>query len=319
MLARNLKGLCLAASIVVMAACTWALFDADVPAAVRCAAMLLPVGVLGAYVASQHLRRPEHDDEQFDTEIILPAIHEHVETHTSSLHALQEQQGFLVSEQGMVALNARVQDLLSLLEKTIADMGRAGVVAKESGGSVDRAVSAVRQAVESVTTIGIYIDTSLQTYRGLVDQAATIGRIVESIHEISSQTNLLALNAAIEAARAGDSGRGFAVVAAEVKRLAGRVGQSSKEIGNIAASLSRSSADALRDAENAAKQAGIGRSGAEQAHRAMEEVIDGARKRVAIVGGINEALTEQSEVTSALSQEVQMLIEQGAARVALLD
>jgi methyl-accepting chemotaxis protein len=127
------------------------------------------------------------------------------------------------------------------------------------------------------------------------------------------------LNAAIEAARAGESGRGFAVVAAEVKRLAGRVGQSSQEIGKIASSLSQSSGLALREAEAAAAQATRGRGSAGQAHDAMSEVIDGARKRVVIVSAINEALARQSQVAAGLSQQMQGVLQQGAVAVALLD
>ena len=39
--------------------------------------------------------------------------------------------------------------------------------------------------------------------------AQLIGKVTETITEISSQTNLLALNATIEAARAGSAGQGF--------------------------------------------------------------------------------------------------------------
>lgn len=296
------KGLCLAASIFVVAACCWVLFDVAATAVARSLAALLPLAAAGILFSAGRNARA--------SAVSLPATAQMIEVPADP----DEQQGFLVSEQEMHALHTRVQDLFSLLERTIADMARAGAVAKESGGSVDRAVMAVQQAVESVTTIGIYIDTSLQTYRKLVEQAATISNIVDGIRAISSQTNLLALNAAIEAARAGDSGRGFAVVAAEVKRLANRVGQSSDEIGKIAASLSRSSGDALRDAERAAAQAGVGRSGAEQAYKAMEEVIDGARKRVTIVRAINDALNDQGKLTTTLSREIQMLLQQRSDR-----
>jgi methyl-accepting chemotaxis protein len=60
--------------------------------------------------------------------------------------------------------------------------------------------------------------------------AVQIGKVVETITEISEQVNLLALNATIEAARAGEAGKGFAVVANEIKELAKQTAEASGEI-----------------------------------------------------------------------------------------
>ena len=60
--------------------------------------------------------------------------------------------------------------------------------------------------------------------------ALKIGKVTETITEISEQTNLLALNATIEAARAGEAGKGFAVVANEIKELAKQTSDATQEI-----------------------------------------------------------------------------------------
>ncbi len=69
-----------------------------------------------------------------------------------------------------------------------------------------------------------------KTVDALGKAAREIGRVTETIADISDQTNLLALNATIEAARAGDAGRGFAVVANEIKELAKQTALATDEI-----------------------------------------------------------------------------------------
>ncbi len=91
----------------------------------------------------------------------------------------------------------------------------------------------MQRAHETVGGIKKQVDLIVNHMLDLGRKSQQIGGIVDIINELAEQTNILAINATIEAAGAGESGRRFAVVADEIRKLADRVGGSTKDIRSL--------------------------------------------------------------------------------------
>jgi methyl-accepting chemotaxis protein len=96
---------------------------------------------------------------------------------------------------------------------------------------------------------------------------------VNTIDEIAAQTNLLALNAAIEAARAGEQGRGFAVVAENVRSLAERSSEATKEIAELIAKVQAGTREAVDAMASGVENVDEGRTITSRAGEALNSIL----------------------------------------------
>lgn len=111
---------------------------------------------------------------------------------------------------------SNVNMIASSTEEMTATVNEIAEGAEKARIITDAAVKQSQAASSKMTDLG--------------ESAKRIGRVTETITEISEQTNLLALNATIEAARAGEAGKGFAVVANEIKELARQTAEATIDI-----------------------------------------------------------------------------------------
>ncbi|MBU0960780.1 MAG: cache domain-containing protein [Proteobacteria bacterium] len=138
----------------------------------------------------------------------------------------------------------RAENVASSSEEMSANLNNVAAAMEESSTNTNMVAAAAEEMSATINEIAENAERGREVSAKAVDQATSasekmtelgqaadkIGKVTETITEISEQTNLLALNATIEAARAGEAGKGFAVVANEIKELAKQTAEATLNI-----------------------------------------------------------------------------------------
>jgi len=173
--------------------------------------------------------------------------------------------------------------------------------ARESAG---RGAHIVGEAVTAITRVREDTEDLKRSMGDLGFQAEAIGKVMNVINDIADQTNLLALNAAIEAARAGEAGRGFAVVADEVRKLAEKTMDATREVGEKIQAIQSSTHENIARVEASARAAEEASEKANLSGETLEEIVALVGTNAAEVASIASASEEQSAATEEMSRSI---------------
>lgn len=222
----------------------------------------------------------------------IGAAVQHMQSSSSELQVASNQQSMGSREQAtaMKEITTTMNELL-LTSKQIAESAqRVAHIAEETAIEARSGEQTVTKANDSIGGIKRQVDLIVTHMLDLGKKSQQIGGILEIINELAEQTNILAINATIEAAGAGENGKRFAVVADEIRKLADRVGGSTKEI--------RSLIDDIRAAVNTTVMTTEGGTKAVEAGaRQFSEVAIAFRQIVSLVSTTTEA-TRAIELTT---------------------
>lgn len=205
------------------------------------------------------------------------------------------------------SMAASIEEMAVSVAHVSDSSGAAKQIAQESRSNADLGSQVIDETVRKIAETAEVIQATAQSMEAVTKRTEEIGSIIGVISEIADQTNLLALNAAIEAARAGEQGRGFSVVADEVRMLAERTAQATKDVSAVIRAVQQEALNAASDMRNVVTQTTANADNAKRAEDTISAIRSGSEKVVEVTSDIATALQEQNSASDLLAKQVEVI------------
>ncbi|WP_394245292.1 methyl-accepting chemotaxis protein [Vibrio astriarenae] len=237
----------------------------------------------------------------------------------SSMHALRDELNDVENrsatltqltdtQQQSTAMIATAMTEMASSANNVADSASETAQNTDEADKQSRATqSLIHNTVDNIEGLATQLGAASQAVSELDNNVNDIVKVLDVIGDIAEQTNLLALNAAIEAARAGEQGRGFAVVADEVRNLAGRTQDSTKEIQLMINNLQEGSRNAIHTMDICAETSQNTVTVSQNASQALQQVVTALENITGMSHQIATAAAEQTQVSDDISQRINMI------------
>ncbi len=197
-----------------------------------------------------------------------------------------------------------INELSSSAREISSSASNASALASEANNEANHSQRSLGDNIAAIRALADKMASAQEEINALEQHTTSIGQVLEVIKGVSEQTNLLALNAAIEAARAGEAGRGFAVVADEVRQLAQRTQDSTREIEETIARLQQGAVAAVNVMKSSLEDTHNSVGQAQQAGDQMELVTNTIAGIDEVSHAVANATNEQNEVIQSLDGDI---------------
>lgn len=197
-----------------------------------------------------------------------------------------------------------VTEMSQAVEEVASNAVSTSTESKAASETARNGQAQLRDTLSAISALTDNVLSASEQASNLAEQTRSISKVLDVIRAVAEQTNLLALNAAIEAARAGEAGRGFAVVADEVRSLAYRTGESTREIESLIGDIqvgTNQTVDALLTSAEQARQTQHQAQAANEALSTIAQAVCGIDERNMVIASAAE---EQAQVAREVDRNL---------------
>ncbi|MGP1831918.1 methyl-accepting chemotaxis protein [Shewanella frigidimarina] len=221
---------------------------------------------------------------------------------SKDLYQTAKQNELLINNQKLATDNgaAAITQMSSTVSEVASHTSEAALLSQTATNEFNVGQIEVTKTQTDIDALAAKVSEAAQIIDLLSQDSKSIGSVLDVIQGIAEQTNLLALNAAIEAARAGEQGRGFAVVADEVRNLAQRTQESTRQIQAVIESMRASSVKAVTVMNEGQDQAN---SSVQQAKNAGES-LQAINVSVIKISDMNIQIATAAEQQSVVAADI---------------
>ena len=188
---------------------------------------------------------------------------------------------------------------------TVANYAQeAAKIAREGSIQAKEGDLAMDATVNSIEKIRDTVANTAKKVKQLAESSQEIAQIVEIISGISEKTNLLAFNASVEAARAGEHGEGFRIVAEEVRRLADRTTDATKDIQQLVNTIQQDTTSVLEGMETSTSEVVNGSELVHMTKLNLRSLADTSRQIDEYLKYISTSTTDQNNTSMVVNQKI---------------